>query len=288
MRKLTHGSLFTGVGMIDYGLHLAGWETSYQVEVNEYCRAVLRKHRDLWPDAVLFDDVKAVGSRNLPKVDLISGGFPCTDVSVAGVGLRRKGGKIDGIGTPDNPSERSGLWYQFHRIVHELRPAWVLIENVARLFHTGDGGRVVRAMESEGYACWPILLGTECLGTPHERTRTWTVCRHVDAHRDRDLRGEVEVELRGDLPDNLRREIAEKSQHWSDWKRKLGTGNARPGGAPEEPGFDAHSRGVRAVHGYPNWVDRIKCCGNSVVWVVPAAIGAWIARIQEKAEAGAA
>jgi len=110
------GSLFSGIGGLERGLELAGLgHTVWQVELNEYCRAVLAKH---WPNAERFEDVSSVGKPTLAPVDLICGGFPCQDVSSAG--------KRAGLA-----GARSGLWFEYLRIVRELRPQWVVVENVA-------------------------------------------------------------------------------------------------------------------------------------------------------------
>ncbi|KKN11577.1 hypothetical protein LCGC14_1025270 [marine sediment metagenome] len=111
------GSLFSGIGGMDKGLEDAGMECAWQVEIDDYCQKVLTKH---WPDVPKFKDVRDVGRKNLKPVDLICGGFPCQDVSVAG---RRAG-----LG-----GERSSLWWEFARIIEELRPRWVVIENVPGL-----------------------------------------------------------------------------------------------------------------------------------------------------------
>ncbi len=272
---LRHGSLFSGIGMIDYGLELAGFRTAWQVEIDPYCQAVLRKH---WPGVPLYGDVKECGSgreHELERVDLVSGGFPCTDISIAGHG--------PGIGTPDSPTKRSGLWYEFHRIVREMRPRWAVIENVARLLHTDDGAGVIFDMEKEGYACWPFLLGSHVIGAPHERRRAWIVCRDNHSHGDCDTGAGVG---QGQLPDNLRRAFEEAVEKEHHWKCELAAGDDGTHGPPEEPEPAAYSRGVRRVHDDSHWVDRLRCCGNSVIWFFPAVIGAYIAQAGEGGEDG--
>jgi C-5 cytosine-specific DNA methylase len=114
---LTIGSLFSGIGGLDLGLERAGLgPVLFQVEIDPFCRAVLAKH---WPKALRHDDVRTVGrTATLPRVDLLCGGFPCQDVSGAG-----KGAGLEG--------ERSGLWFEFHRIVAATLPRFVVVENVA-------------------------------------------------------------------------------------------------------------------------------------------------------------
>jgi hypothetical protein len=97
-RKLTFGSLFAGIGGMDLGLERSGLECRWQVEINPFCRAVLEKH---WPHVKRYEDIKTVDFHALEKVDVISGGFPCQDVSLAG---ERRG--FEG--------ERSSLWFQWY------------------------------------------------------------------------------------------------------------------------------------------------------------------------------
>src|SRR5437868_5460774 len=123
-RGVNVGSLFSGIGGFELGFERAGMRVSWQVEQDAYCRAVLARH---FPDAARFEDVREVGAQNLDPVDLICGGFPCQDLSSAG-----RGAGIDGA--------RSGLWSEFARIVCELRPRYVVVENVPALL-TGKGKR---------------------------------------------------------------------------------------------------------------------------------------------------
>ena len=159
------GSLFSGIGGLEKGLEDAGLgHTVWQVEQDAYCRAVLAKH---WPDAERFDDVRTVGASVLAAVDLICGGFPCQDVSSVG--------KRAGIA-----GARSGLWFEYLRIVTELRPHWVVVENVA------SGARawvdvVVEGLGQLGYACLPVPLAAANVGAPHERARVFVVAANADA-----------------------------------------------------------------------------------------------------------
>lgn len=116
-KKLTVGSLFAGIGGFDLGFERAGFRTAWQVEIDRQCRAVLAAN---FPKAKRYEDVKEVSSTELGPVDVICGGFPCQDLSVAG---RRAG--LSG--------ERSGLWYEFYRILSELKPRLAIIENVPGL-----------------------------------------------------------------------------------------------------------------------------------------------------------
>ena len=160
------GSLFAGIGGFDLGFERAGMRVSWQVEQDPYCRAVLARH---FPEADRFEDVREVGAENLSPVDLVCGGFPCQDLSPAG-----RGAGLDGA--------RSGLWGEFARIVRELRPRYVVVENVPALL-TGKGkrwdrapvGRVLGDLAEAGYdAEWACLSARE-FGAPHLRKRVWIV-----------------------------------------------------------------------------------------------------------------
>jgi DNA (cytosine-5)-methyltransferase 1 len=156
------GSLFSGIGGLDLGLERAGMEVIWQVEADPKCREVLNHH---WPKVEVFDDVRTAGSDNLGSVDLICGGFPCQDLSVAG---KRRG--LDG--------DRSGLWEEFRRVVSELRPEWVLIENVPGLLSSNEGrdmGVVVRELEQLGYGWSYRVLDSQYFGVAQRRRRVFIV-----------------------------------------------------------------------------------------------------------------
>lgn len=154
----TLGSLFAGIGGIDLGFERAGFKTAWQVEIDPYCRKVLARH---FPDAERFEDVRRVGAGSLRRVDVIAGGFPCQDISNAG---KRAG--IDG--------ERSGLWSEYARIIGELRPRFVFVENVTALLGRGLG-RVLGDLAALGFnAEWDCIPACS-LGSPHRRDRLWLV-----------------------------------------------------------------------------------------------------------------
>jgi DNA (cytosine-5)-methyltransferase 1 len=157
-QPLKFGSLFSGIGGMDLGLERAGMECLWQVEIDEFCRKVLAKH---WPNVARFNDVRECGKHNLEQVELIAGGFPCQDVSLAGPGAGLSG-------------ERSGLWFQMFRIICELRPRYVLVENVAALLNRG-AGRVLADLASVGFnAEWEALRASS-FGAPHRRERVFIV-----------------------------------------------------------------------------------------------------------------
>jgi len=159
------GSLFAGIGGFDLGLERAGFDIAWHCEIEPFAAAVLAKH---WPHVPNHGDVRSVRGNRVEPVDLICGGFPCQDISVAG-----KGAGIDG--------ERSGLWSEYARLVRECRPRWVVAENVPAL-RTRGYDRVHDDLEAAGYAVWPLVVGADDVGAPHRRKRVWIVA-HADAQR---------------------------------------------------------------------------------------------------------
>lgn len=158
------GSLFSGVGGFDLGFERAGFEVAYQVEFDKHAQAVLKRH---WPNTPLFEDVRNVTAAELPAVDVLVGGFPCQDLSVAG---RRAG--LAGA--------RSGLFYEFARIIEETGPEWVVIENVPGLLSSRGGrdmGAVLGTLSELGYGWAYRVLDSQYFGVPQRRRRVFIVGR---------------------------------------------------------------------------------------------------------------
>lgn len=156
------GSLFTGIGGFDLGLERAGVEVAWQCEIDPHARAVLAKH---WPGVPCYDDVRGITAGAVAPVDLICGGFPCQDVSVAG---RRAG----------LAGERSGLWFEFHRVLAELKPPWVVIENVPGLLSSNGGrdmGTVLGGLGDLGYRWAYGVLDAQWFGVAQRRRRVFVV-----------------------------------------------------------------------------------------------------------------
>lgn len=252
--SLTVGSLFAGIGGLDLGLERAGMRVVWQVEKDEYCRRVLAKH---WPDVDRYEDVRDVGADDLEPVDLIAGGFPCQDIASA----NRKGEGISGA--------RSGLWSEFARIVSELRPACVLIENVESLRWRRRGlGVVLRDLAALGYdAEWEVLPAA-AVGAPHKRSRLFIVA-HPDDQPGLQA-GAVfgPVRTQGHARDDVSR---------SYWGRTP---------APDWSVPAAVS--TRVADGVPHRVDRLRALGNAVVPQVAEWIGRRIVEAHEQATTEAA
>ena len=155
------GSLFSGIGGIDLAFDRAGFSVAWQVEIDRQAASVLAHH---WPDVPRFEDVNKVGKRNLPRVDIIAGGFPCQSLSVAG----QRAGLAD--------LDKSGLWFQMLRITNELRPSFLLFENVPGLL-SSNGGRdfaiIIRGLADVGYhGAWRTLDACR-FGVPQRRRRVF-------------------------------------------------------------------------------------------------------------------
>ena len=165
-------ALFAGAGGGILGGKLLGWRTVCAVEWDQYAATVLaqRQNDGLLESFPIWDDVQTFDGRPWRGiVDVVSGGFPCQDISVAG-----KGAGIDG--------ERSGMWRHMARIIGEVRPRYVFVENSPALIHRGLA-RVLADLASLGYdARWGIIGADDC-GAPHVRKRIWIVANSNSAQR---------------------------------------------------------------------------------------------------------
>jgi DNA (cytosine-5)-methyltransferase 1 len=157
--KLRVLDLFSGIGGFSLGLErTGGFETVAFCEVEEFPRAVLAKH---WPDVPCFPDVRKLKGADIDgPVDVICGGYPCQPFSTAG---RRRGAEDD-----------RHLWPEFNRLVAELRPTWVIGENVAGHISMGLDS-VLSDLEGQGYACRTFVIPACAVDAPHRRDRVWTV-----------------------------------------------------------------------------------------------------------------
>ena len=151
--------LFSGIGGFALGLErTGGFNTTAFCEIDPYARAVLRKH---WPDTPIHPDITKLDPAHVGKIEVICGGFPCQDISSAG-----KGAGLDG--------PQSSLWWEYARLIGELQPKWVIIENVVALRSRGFD-RVLWSLASLGYdAEWHCIPATY-VGAPHSRDRIWII-----------------------------------------------------------------------------------------------------------------
>lgn len=234
-----HGSLFTGIGGFDLGFASVGIPTLWQVEIDPYCQEVLRKN---FPGVPLHSDIREVGGKNLGRVEIISGGFPCQPFSQAG---KRAGA-----------SDSRFLWPEMFRVVRELRPRWVVAENVRGLLSL-DGGRIhhriCSELEAEGYEVRTLLLPACAFGAPHRRDRVW-ILAHAEG-----------IDLR--------------AWNMGEDGRKDRNNAAGEGPATRRlPNWEAEPGVRRVADGIPHQSHRNKALGNAVLPQVAAWIAAGIVR----------
>lgn len=156
---LQMGSLFSGAGLCDLGFHMAGYTHQFFCEVDPYCRSVLSRH---WPGVPIHEDVRHLDASLTPYVDVLVGGFPCQDVSCNGnrAGITSK--------------TRSGLWYEYKRIIEFKRPKYAVIENVKGLLSSGME-IVLQDLSSIGYDAEWQCIPASAFGAPHSRERIFIV-----------------------------------------------------------------------------------------------------------------
>ncbi|WP_418910272.1 DNA cytosine methyltransferase [Achromobacter spanius] len=243
-------ALFAGAGGGILGGHLLGWRTVCAVEYNAYARSVLlaRQNDRTFSPFPVWDDVRTFDGRPWRGiVDVVSGGFPCQDVSIAG-----KGDGLDG--------ERSGLWSEMARIIGEVRPRFAFVENSPVLTSRGLG-RVLGDLASLGFDAEWGVLGAHHAGAPHLRDRLWLV-----AHAVRN--GFVRPESFG--PD-ARDEKRDVQAHWRE--RNAQSGPAESGRQASHPrwGWPDEPRLGRMADGLADRAHRIKAIGNGQIPRVAAA-----------------
>jgi DNA (cytosine-5)-methyltransferase 1 len=164
-RKLKVLDLFSGIGGFSLGLErTGGFETIAFCEIDENCREVLYKH---WPEITAFHDIRYVKNvEEMYDIDVICGGYPCSGHSVAG--------KKEGL-----KNEASNLWYEYLRLIGEIKPRYVIIENSHNLRSTGLAG-VIQDLCEKGLNCeWQIFSGYG-IGSPHQRERIYIVAWRND------------------------------------------------------------------------------------------------------------
>ena len=260
------GSLFSGIGLLDYGVEMAFRDAGiqidpkFQVETNPFCRAVLTKH---WPTVPKHEDVTRVGSTGpaLPAVDLIVGGPPCQDISFAG-----NGAGLDG--------ERSGLAFEYLRIVSELKPAAIILENVAGLVRRGLD-RIVSGLSGLGYEVEATRLEAEDIGAPHRRQRLLLVAYASS------MLGNVGKHIGvGGIGSGGWRKVpksGDRSRHYGkgpNWQTPVSFVGRMPDGRtdwldgykwPAPPGVQFDWEPPRLEMNVPQKSQRLKALGNAVV-----------------------
>ena len=284
--------LFAGIGGFTIGLEKAGFETVAFCEIEPYAQKVLKKN---WPEVPIYDDVRTITAERLVsdgiRVDVITGGFPCQDISVAG----NQAGIADGT--------RSGLWSECARLIGELRPRYAIFENVTNLLNGERGDwfkRVLWDISAIGYdAEWHCIPASE-LGAHHHRDRVWIICyprREVLLEDSRygewrdsksviggeDAQGKRECDpgsigrssqnVADALYKRLQRGIHRRQE--SQWESKLGhfRRSSSTHGQPTKNEWDIEPDVGRVANGVPSKSHRLKCLGNAVVPPIPELIG---------------
>jgi DNA (cytosine-5)-methyltransferase 1 len=264
--------LFSGIGGFSLGLErTGGFETVAFCEIEPYCRQVLARH---WPEVPIYDDVRELTggalSRDGISVDVICGGFPCQDLSVAG---KRAG--LEGA--------RSGLWGQYARLIGELRPKFVIVENVPGLLSLGMG-TVLGDLSSLGYdAIWDCIPAS-AIGANHRRDRVWLIAYprgeqyQVDCHAIEWSRAEgLQQANMADAPRDRRKTKGKRpTAGYADGRRQLRR-------EPSESWLSEPDVG-RVADGVPARLDRLRALGNAVVPQIPEIIGRAIIRTLQSEE----
>jgi DNA (cytosine-5)-methyltransferase 1 len=238
--------LFSGIGCFSLGLERAGMRTVAFCEIDTFCRRVLTKH---WPNIPRYDDVRSLTVERLEadgiRADVICGGFPCQNVSIASTSHGGHTG-LDG--------GQSGLWFQYARLIGGIKPKAAIIENVDRL--AGNGlDRVLRSLAAIGYdAQWDTIPGW-FVGAPQRRKRIWIVAYPA----------------------------GERMEGLFEGVRARAVGQGWPGSAPHlldiaKSAFGGDNRFpqplLRGVDDRPaDWVDRLHALGNAVLPAIPELIG---------------
>ena len=281
--KLQHLDLFSGIGGFSLGLEATGgFETKAFCDIEKYPRQVLQKH---WPHVKQYEDIKELNYERLKadgidSIDIITGGYPCQPFSIAG---RKKG--------EEDPRH---LWPEYFRLVKELRPTWVIGENVSGHIKLGLD-TVISDLESEDYAVRPFSISASSIGANHQRERVWIVANSRRPRGPRaELRGEnenetgkenanqferssstSEVDVANTNDERLQRQWQSRNQFTSRFNSSResseeGQGTVGQGWWESEPNMG------RVAHGIPKRVDRLKSLGNSLIPQIPYYIGSVI------------
>jgi len=282
--------LFSGIGGFSVGLEKAGFETAAFCEIEEYPRAVLRKH---WPDTPIYRDIRQLTAEQLRAdgliPDVICGGYPCQPFSVAGKQLAER--------------DERHLFPEVLRLVRDIRPRWCIFENVSGHIKLGYD-EVAASLEGEGYSVWTYIIPACAVNAPHKRDRLWIVAHTRDEPRRDSFGGGVGADGRGQYEAEQwtpkAAEIARSGSTSEAMADTDGIGRPRQGqsfqsiGAEKATDWEAsqskpmrigdiwavESDVGRVANGIPNRSHRIKCLGNAVVPQIAQIIGQTIMRYE--------
>ena len=218
---MKHGSLFSGIGGFDLAAEWMGWENIFHCEWMPFPRQILKYY---WPNSISYENICTTDfTIHRGKIDLISGGFPCQPYSTAG---KRKG-----------KEDERHLWPEMLRAIREIKPRWVVGENVRGLVSWSDGlvfEEVQSDLEAEGYEVQPFLLPACGLNAPHRRDRIWFVAHSLCERYSRSTSTRIEENERRIIHNENRKHTGEnKKTDWNNWPNQpyvLLRDNGFPGG----------------------------------------------------------
>jgi len=284
--KLQHLDLFSGIGGFSLGLEATGgFETKAFCDIEKYPRQVLQKH---WPHVKQYEDIKELNYERLKadgidSIDIITGGYPCQPFSIAG---RQKG-----------EQDPRHLWPEYFRLVKELRPTWVIGENVSGHIKLGLD-TVIEDLESEDYAVRPFSISASSIGANHQRERIWILAHSRRSQWPRaELREENENETRQENANQFERssstsevDVANTNderlqRQWQSRNQFTPRFNSSRESSEEGQGtvgqgwWESEPNMGRVAHGIPKRVDRLKSLGNSLVPQIPYYIGKTILEV---------
>jgi len=242
---LTVGSLFSGIGGLDLGLEWAGFETKWFCEIEEFPQKVLKHH---WPEVPIYNDVREITADTVIPVDVIAGGFPCQDISWAGLG---RGIDYD---LSEQEGTRSGLWWEMWRVIRDLRPRYVIAENVPALTHRGLD-IVLGSLAQIGYDAEWQTISAASVGAPHIRERVFIVAYpHIKRKQYGDNDGGIQGGAKASPARQMDSGIQDRGALWSER-------------------YEDMQRILCLAHGVSDRVGALKGYGNAVVPQVGYLVG---------------
>ena len=269
--------LFSGIGGFSLGLEATGhFETKAFCEIEPYCQQVLKKN---FPGVPIFDDIRTLKGTDIGAIDIITGGYPCQPFSVAG---KQK--------AEQDPRH---LWPEYFRLIQELKPTWVIGENVSGHIKLGLDS-VLEDLASEGYSTRTFSISASSIGANHKRERVWTVAYSKsigktgirrETESKHDIRNSwMEFERSSyrqpehqTLQDVANSKSISRNEHEIDREHGKTPVQEISGNRGSIPGkstwWSSEPRVGRVAHGIPKRVDRLKSLGNAVVPHIPYYIG---------------